>query len=125
MNMDVLKETLLSDLRMLVGDKVDTISDIEFRPYSKTFYGKYLVNKQKVVIYPYETTDKLSPYSNILNTAIHEVCHHLQYSDPSFVRLKGVMHNVEFWNMYHTLVQKAEGLNLFERRLTNEEKCTV
>ena len=122
MNKEELKEILLEDLRKLVGDKVDSITDIVLGSYSKTFDGKYLVKEKKVVVYPYETKRKMYPYSKILSITLHEVCHHLQYMDPDFVRLKGIMHNVAFWNMYNELWEKADKMKLFERRISYETK---
>lgn len=106
-----LMNKLLFDLTGL-GFPVNDVS-IEFRPYSKCFYGKYfpasVLKNPRIFIYPYlnEKGDFLD-YIRILKTAIHEFCHHLQHSDKAFCRKKGVMHDVAFWELYSYYCKKAE-----------------
>lgn len=103
----------LKDLKLPVDEVV-----IYLRPYSKTYYGRYFPTYDmdalpKIFIYPYENTQgDLMCYTVILKTAIHELCHHLQYINPDFVRSKGVMHNTEFWKLYNFYVSKAIKLNM-------------
>ena len=51
-------------------------------------------------------------YASILETAIHELCHHIQYTDGSFVRIKGVMHDPQFWRLYNHYIDRATEYNL-------------
>lgn len=94
--------------------------DIFIRPYSKTFLGRYFPvsnkskEKAKIYIYPYKTVNSLMDYSIIFETLVHEMCHHIQYKDPNFVRIKGVMHNPAFWNLYNYYIEKSKDFNLSE-----------
>lgn len=88
--------------------------DLSIRPYSSTFYGRYYPSASKTVrprifIYPY--SDKqggMYSYPKVLETAIHEMVHHIQHSDSSFKRVRGVMHDTNFWKLYQRYVTKAE-----------------
>lgn len=103
---------LLSDLSKL-NLPIDEV-DITLRPYSKTYYGRYFpvyddkkINP-KIYIYPYENPEgDFMSYDIILRTAIHEICHHIQYVSGSFVRSRGVMHNSQFWKLYNLYVNRA------------------
>ena len=110
---EVIKARLLSDLSM-IGLPMNEV-DLFIRPYSKTFYGKYYpvydedCVKPRVFLYPYEQNGELMDYDTILAFGgIHEMCHHLEYTDPSWVRLKGVAHDVKFWKLYSYYVMKAQ-----------------
>lgn len=126
MKPDRLKHKLTLDLRRL-GLPVDEVS-FEIRGYSKSKYGNYypsFITKDgvaRVLIYPYiyENNEVMFPYSFLLSTAIHEMCHHLQYTNPAYVRLKGVMHDENFWILYNQYIESAKltkkiGMILFER----------
>lgn len=114
-----LYDRLLLDLNFLKLPVNEVV--IYLRPYSKTYYGRYFPvdceyrETPKIYLYPYE--DKCGnfyPYKKILETAIHEMCHHIQLSDSSFIRLKGVMHNAQFWSLYNHYVKRAKDLKLFD-----------
>lgn len=101
-----LKHKLTKDL-LKIGLPVSYV-DLEIRGYSKTKYGvcipaKPPYIKSKVYIYPYYQRDSkvMFPYDFILYQAIHEMCHHLQFSDYSYIRVKGVMHDEEFWRLFN------------------------
>lgn len=120
-----LKEKLLSDLSQ-INLPVDEV-DISLRPYSKTYYGRYypVINEKrarpKIYIYPYENRkgDLLS-YEQILKTAIHEFCHHIQYFSGTYVRKRGVMHDPQFWKLYLHYTCRAEKYKLFGGEMHNE-----
>lgn len=110
---DVIKARLLSDLSM-IGLPMNEV-DLFIRPYSKTFYGRYYpvydedYVKPRVFVYPYEENGDLMNYDTILSCGgIHEMCHHIEYTDPSWVRLKGIAHDVKFWKLYSYYVMKAQ-----------------
>ena len=113
-----LQSRLVSDLRSL-RLPVDEV-EVSIRPYSKTFYGRYFPShddkKPRIFIYPF--TDKSDedcyPYSNLLSTAIHEMVHHLQYTNSNFIRYKGIMHNTQFWQLYNHYINRAIKLNKME-----------
>lgn len=89
--------SLLSDLRALHFDThgVDYVLDV--KNFSETCYGRYYPAKKRVRVYYACHKD----YAQLVDTAIHEVCHHIQHSDKDFVRVKGVMHNEQFWTLYN------------------------
>ena len=110
-----LQHRLLTDLHNLKLP-IDEV-DIFFRPYSKTYYGRYFPSyeeevKPKIYIYPYNEDDSIMSYEQILGTTIHELCHHIQYTK-GFVRLKGVMHDTEFWKLYNFYTNRAKELKMF------------
>lgn len=107
-----LKHRLLSDLTQL-NLAVEEV-DIHIRPYSKTYYGRYfpVYNDKKVIprifVYPYDCNNEFMDYEIILETVIHEFCHHIQYTSGSFVRNKGVMHDTQFWKLYNHYMNRAK-----------------
>lgn len=119
MNEREFKARLLSDLVRL-GLPVDEV-DIVIRPYSKTYYGRYYpsVNeyrkRPKIYVYPYNEDGSLMGYGTIIShCVIHEFCHHIQYSDRSWVRRKGVMHDVQFWKLYNHYIHRATKYHIIE-----------
>lgn len=112
MSEEELKYRLLCDLSVL-NLPVDEV-DVFLRPYSKTYYGRYFPvyddkkDTPKIYIYPYEDDINFMDYDTILETAIHEFCHHIQYTSGSFVRKKGVMHDTQFWKLYNHYMNRAK-----------------
>lgn len=107
-----LRTRLLSDLSQLNMPVYEV--DLQLRPFSKTLYGRYfpVYDEQvmpKIYIYPYEDKNNTSfmDYYTILQTAVHELCHHIQYTSGSFVRSKGVMHDTQFWRLYNHYMNRA------------------
>lgn len=118
MTLEELKHRLLFDMHRL-NLPVDEV-ELDLRPYSKTYYGNYFpvyddnCTVPRLWIYPYANRkgDFLS-YEKILETGIHEMCHHIQYTDPNFHRLKGQMHDPKFWSLYNHYIERAKNLNMF------------
>ena len=115
MSVSELQCRLLSDLRSLKLP-VDEV-EVFFRPYSKTYYGRYYPaqtseDRPRLFVYPFENRrGDLMSYDTVLNTAIHELCHHIQYAS-GHVRVKGVMHDEQFWQLYNRYVSRAKDLKL-------------
>lgn len=92
--------------------------DLVIRPYSKCFYGRYFPayedKRAEIRIYPYRTKNMkfMFSYSTVLYHTIHEVCHHLQYANPNYVRVKGVMHDPEFYRLLNRYEKKAIEMGL-------------
>lgn len=102
----ILRLKLLKDLKS-VG--IETDFTLDLRGYSKTYDGRYHSKEGKIVIYAREEDGNLRKYSELLEIAIHESVHHYQWRhDPKFVRLRGVMHNADFWKRYDMLMTKAK-----------------
>lgn len=96
--MNKLHNLILEDLNR-VGLKTDF--RLEIRGYSKRYEGRYDPNTETVVIYANNERNELIDYEHILDIAIHEATHHFQWKhDPNFIRVKGVMHNQEFYELY-------------------------
>lgn len=116
MTIDNLKSRLLSDLQAL---NVNTKGfELVLRPFSKTYYGRYDPNNKKVIVYVYEDCNhtNLFPYEKIFATVLHESVHHIQWSDPDFKRVKGVMHNANFYLIYNRLMRKHNIYKTVKRR---------
>ena len=113
-----LYEKLVSDLKLL-RMPIEEV-DLFLRPYSSSYYGRYFpVHDEKrttprVFIYPFKENGDLYDYQDILDTTIHEMVHHIQHSTPSFVRVKGVMHDPNFWKLYDRYINKAKQLNMIK-----------
>lgn len=122
---DVLMTSLLSDLSC-IGIPVNEV-DMSFRPYSKTYYGRYFpsvndrVIRPRIFIYPYEKDGSFMDYFIIFENAVHEFCHHIQYSDSSFIRRKGIMHNAQFYRLYNHYMKRAYHRGIIEK----ERLCLV
>ena len=119
MSQEELKTRLLFDLSQLNLPVYEV--DLYMRPFSKTLYGRYFPVhdekrvRPKIYIYPYENEDlELMEYKTILETSIHEFCHHIQYTSGCFVRNKGVMHDTQFWKLYNHYIERAKKYQLLE-----------
>lgn len=113
---------VLKDLKLLGLSPHKLKYDLHFKNYSSCYFGKYVRPRNedflpKIFIYLYKDSNntELYSYKDIISTVIHEVCHHIQWSNPDFVRVKGVMHNKEFWDLWNSYMNKYY-------ELTNEEK---
>ena len=114
--MTIHKEELWRKLILDIRDLGLPINDVDLciRPYSKIYYGNYYPQydsdiKPRVYVYPCKNRKgELYDYDFILDTVIHEMVHHVQHTSPDFVRLKGVMHNQEFWQLYNRYIYRAK-----------------
>ena len=88
--------------------------ELSLRAFSKTYYGNYYPKyssngRPRVYIYPCkDRKGTLYDYDFILDTLIHEMVHHIQHTSEDYVRLKGVMHDQEFWKLYNKFIYKAK-----------------
>ena len=106
---ELLYQRLLEDLRK-VG--VSSSFTLELRPYSKTYFGRYDPNTNKITLYIFEDKDcsHYVKYEDLLLTLIHEAVHCIQWDNKSFVRRKGVMHDAEFHRLFNEYKIKAKSL---------------
>ena len=89
---------LKSDIKLL---HLPTDFELEFRGFSKKYYGRYYIKEKKIVVYILDNNGERLPYHEILDTVLHEALHHYQhYHEIGFIRIKGVMHNLKFNKMY-------------------------
>ena len=93
-----LESYLKSDIRML---GLPTDFKLDFRGYSKKYYGRYYVSEKRIVVYILNQYGDKIPYEEILDTVLHEAIHHYQHHhQKGFVRVKGVMHDMNFKRIY-------------------------
>lgn len=110
----------MQDLESQLKDDLSKIGlDVKFklsiRPYSKSYFGRYDVIADTVILYVWETPNgDLYPYIKILLTAVHESIHHKQWNDPNFKRIRGVMHDPEFKRLYNKYSDRAKARVLFK-----------
>lgn len=89
---------LKSDIKLL---NLPTDFDIEFRGFSANYYGRYYIKDKKIVVYILDNNGERLPYHEILDTVLHEAIHHYQHHyEVGFIRMRGVMHNLNFHKMY-------------------------
>ena len=94
---------LLNDLKTL---NINTENlELVVKPYSKSYYGRFYPKNNRIFVYPYRNPDRtcMYPYTQLFKTALHEAVHFIQWNDPDYVRIKGVMHNEEFYRIYNKL----------------------
>lgn len=101
---------LKSDIRLL---NLPTDFTLEFRGFSSKYYGRYYIKEKKIVVYILDNNGDRIPYHEILDTVLHEAIHHYQhYYEIGFVRIKGVMHNVNFKKLYNEKLYKLMDLGV-------------
>lgn len=97
--------------------------DLRTPRYSAKYYGFYVIKypdsrlkKPRLYVYLYKDRNgiEMYDYEFLLDTAIHEMCHHLQWSNPDFVRCKGVAHDDEFRKLYDYYIYRAKLLGVME-----------
>ena len=111
--MQELHHRLLTDLRRVgIADKFE----LNLRPYSKTYYGRYDPNQNRITLYVFEDKEctKLMKYKDLLLTLVHEAVHCIQWNDPTFIRRKGVMHDAEFYRLYNSYSDRVKSLLLLQ-----------
>ena len=108
-----MRKQLISDLTA-IGCPTDFSLDI--RGYSKNHFALYDPNKVKVILYPYKDRMRSMtyPYEIIFKNMVHEVCHHIEWSDPHFIRYKGVMHSPTFQRLFDKYWGRAKALLFFK-----------
>lgn len=122
-------DKIKSDLE-LIG--LPTDFGLELRGYSKTYEGRYNPVTKTMILYTKDTPEgKPVLYKDLLKVAIHECIHHVQLSDPCFIRYVGVMHNPDFWKLYYKYIDCANEAGLFDtyrlkiKRRGNSNLCLI
>lgn len=92
------------------------------RSYSKRRWGYYDILKDEIVIYVFSdpTCSRLTHYNILFRIILHEYVHALQHKSSNWRRYKGIMHDVEFWQIYNNLVNLA-----VERGIIYGRKCAA
>ena len=120
-----LQHKLFADLKTLKLPVEEV--DIYIRPFSKSYYGRYFPNedaevKPKIYVYPFNSDGTLMSYRTVLNTVIHEMCHHVQYAK-GFERHFGVMHDAEFWKLFNMYSDRAERMKMYDEETRLKKEC--
>lgn len=116
--MQDLYHRLLKDMKAI---GIPTDFTLELKGFSKTYFGRYDPNSNKVTVYVCENKSctKRYKYEEILLTCIHEAVHAMQWNDKSFVRIRGVMHNADFYRLYNLYSDRAKSILLL-REVRND-----
>lgn len=105
-----LESYLISDIKLL---GLPTDFTLDLKGYSKKYYGRYYSHEKRIVVFIHDQNGNILPYHEILDTVLHEAIHHYQhYHEKGFIRLKGVMHNLNFKKMYEEKMSKLRELEV-------------
>jgi hypothetical protein len=101
--------------------RVEFYLDINTRPTARVL-GGYYKSRRLVRIYSHDSIEGRRPLDELFDTFLHEVAHHLEYTEPqSFAaggcrRVPGLMHSRLFWRILGTLKQRWGDYQLQRRR---------
>ncbi len=93
--------------------KVEFTLDIATRATSRVL-GGYYRRRRLVRVYSHDRQTGRRPLEELFDTFLHEVAHHLEYTEPSTFnaracqRKKGQMHSPLFWQILSDLKQRWE-----------------
>lgn len=105
-----IKDRLLRDARK-AGINITGFTLI-IKPYSQERWGYYDHNKEVIVLFVNKNEqEELAPYDDLLRYFLHECTHYTQWSDPEFVRYKGIMHNEEFYTLYNKFMEETNKID--------------
>jgi hypothetical protein len=112
MNQDQIKEKLLR-----IERDIPDFSVILSGKKSKKVDGLYKPDTKEIIIHNRNTDNN----NELMHTAIHELAHHVQFSR-AVKPISSRCHTTEFWNIFHSMLTKAEELRIYENVFaTNEE----
>jgi hypothetical protein len=101
--------------------RVDFVIDINTRPTTRVL-GGYYKSRRLVRVYAHDRKQGRRPLHELFDTFLHEVAHHLEYTEPqSFAahgcrRVPGRMHSRVFWRILGELKQRWADLQAQRRR---------
>ena len=94
----------LARLERIHDCRIEFELDINTRPTLRVL-GGYYKSRRLVRVYSYDTKDGRRPVEEVFDTFLHEVAHHLEYTEPATFgspgcrRAPGVMHSRLFWRI--------------------------
>lgn len=109
MNVDQLKEKLL----MLEPDAGEFLLVFSGKT-SKKVHGLYKPETKEIIIHNKNFNDD----NGIIYTGIHEFAHHIHHVKYGPL-LTNRCHNARFWHIFHTLLKKAEELQIYQNPFRN------
>lgn len=110
MNQEQVKEKLL-ELQPEVIDFTLIFSGKQ----SKKVNGMYQPEKREIIIHNRNFEDD----NNIMYTAIHEFAHHIHFTT-SPMPISSRSHTIEYWNIFHSLLERAEEMGLYQNRFDED-----
>lgn len=108
-----LRRRLIADLRAM---GLSTDCELVLRPYSKTMWGYYDPNTDRLIIYMYSDRKckSLIQYETLFKVFLHELVHSLQWKSSKWKRIVGVMHDAEFYAILDKLLETAKEKGIVE-----------
>jgi len=110
MNQDQVKQKLLQ-----LKSDVPQFSLIFSGKTSKKAHGIYHPENQEIIIH----NRNFNSDNALMYTAIHEFAHHVHVTN-SPLPVSNRSHTVQFWSIFHQLLQRAEKLNIYINIFENE-----
>ena len=109
-----LRRRLIADLRAM---GLSTDCELVLRPYSKTMWGYYDPNKDRLIVYMYSDRNfkSLIQYETLFKVFLHELVHSLQWKSSKWKRIAGVMHDTEFYVILNNLLETAKEKGLVKK----------
>ena len=104
MNQDQVKQKLLQ-LHQPVQDFLVIFSGKK----SKRVDGLYKPTEREIILH----NKNFAGDNELLYTAIHELAHHLQFTESTFP-VTSRTHTTRFWSLFHSLLKRAEEIGLYE-----------
>jgi len=100
-----------SRLERIHACRADFVIDMNTRPTTRVL-GGYYKSRRLVRVYSHDRKEGRRPLHELFDTFLHEVAHHLEYTEPeSFARsgcrrVPGRMHSRLFWRILGELKQR-------------------
>jgi hypothetical protein len=91
--------------------RIKFMVDINSRPTQRVL-GGYYRSRRLVRVYSHDSVDGRRPIEELFDTFLHEVAHHLEYTEPftfgsrACRRVPGLMHSKLFWRILSELKQR-------------------
>ncbi len=104
MNQDQVKQKLLQ-----LHQPAEVFHVIFSGKASKKVDGLYKADGREIILH----NKNFSSDNELLYTAIHELAHHLQFTEAAFPPTSRT-HTTRFWSLFHSLLKRAEETGLYE-----------
>jgi hypothetical protein len=118
-----LKKELLHDITSI---GLTMSFELCLKDYSKSKFGIYNPSNNRITLYVNEDAEcsSLYSYESLLMTLVHECIHCKQWSNPTFKRKKGIMHDVEFKQLYADYSSRARARLIFKEVVSELSKTS-
>ena len=88
---------------------------------SRNNFGRFFPKENRIVIHDKSSATTYRTEDEIKRTAIHELAHFVQYSQ-GYRRIKGIMHNQEFVNIFKNLLLRVYDEDYVNQHITSRFK---